>query len=173
MGRIQRLRKNTGISIEDQIEIYYEYQGSASADSMLGKVMKEHGAKIESTTKMPLGTIDELNNPYQRFIGSTEYVCQELSYDNKQAFYKWKDIPDEVVKIHIYLAGPKYDDAKLEKDFGENAADIKTYLAMFDADSLKNQLDKDGSVRLVINDKEMEIKRGVHFYLNLSDKRQA
>jgi len=62
-NRIQRLRKNTGISIEDQIEIYYEFQGSASADSMLGKVMKEHGAKIESTTKMPLGTISELNNP--------------------------------------------------------------------------------------------------------------
>lgn len=53
-NRVQRLRKTTGISIEDQIEIYYEFAGQANENSLLGQVMKKHGAKIETTTKMPL-----------------------------------------------------------------------------------------------------------------------
>ena len=82
-NRIQRLRKNTGISIEDQIEIYYEFDGKANENSLLGQVMKEHGDKISTTTKMPIAHKSELSNPYQRFIGETEYVSAELNYDKK------------------------------------------------------------------------------------------
>jgi isoleucyl-tRNA synthetase len=46
-NRIQRLRKTSGISIEDQIEIFYYYSGSASPDSELGRVVKNYSDKIQ------------------------------------------------------------------------------------------------------------------------------
>ena len=113
-NRIQRLRKNTGISIEDQIEIYYEFDGKANENSLLGQVMKEHGDKISATTKMPIAHKSELSNPHQRFIGETEYVSAELNYDKKQMLFKWKDMEDERIKLYIYLSGPKYNDDKLQ-----------------------------------------------------------
>ena len=39
---IQKLRKTSGISIDDQIEIFYEFTGKASTNSQLGFVMQEH-----------------------------------------------------------------------------------------------------------------------------------
>lgn len=156
-NRIQRMRKNTGISIEDQIEIYYEFAGSANEKSLLGQVFKAHKAKIETTTKMPLAPKDELSNPHQRFIGETEYVCQELNFDKSNMVFKWKDIPSEVVKLYIYLAGPKYNDAQLQADFGATANDIKLYMSMFDPQSLVKQVDKKGVLHLVIDGKKIEV----------------
>jgi isoleucyl-tRNA synthetase len=52
-NRIQRLRKTSGISIEDQIEIFYKYDGSANEESELGKVIKNYSDKIQFATKMP------------------------------------------------------------------------------------------------------------------------
>ena len=80
-NRIQRLRKTSGISIEDQIEIFYEYAGDASEKSDLGLVMKQHVDKITSTTKMPVIPMIEFSNPHQRFVGDTQYVCQDCAYD--------------------------------------------------------------------------------------------
>ena len=38
-NRIQRLRKTSGISIEDQIEIFFEFANSASDTSEIGSVV--------------------------------------------------------------------------------------------------------------------------------------
>ena len=109
-NRIQRLRKTSGISIEDQIEIFYEYAGDASPESDLGLVLSKHADKVAAQTKMPFGEITECTNPHQRLIGETQYVCQECDYDAEKMGYTWKEVPGEVLKLHIYLAGPKYND---------------------------------------------------------------
>lgn len=41
-NRIQRLRKTSGISIEDQIEIFYEFVNGASAESEIGRVVQDY-----------------------------------------------------------------------------------------------------------------------------------
>ena len=74
-NRIQRLRKTSGISIDDQIEIFYEFTGDASSSSQLGLVMQEHSDKIMEQTKMPVAPLSELTNQHRRVIGETEYVC--------------------------------------------------------------------------------------------------
>ena len=74
-NRIQRLRKTSGISIDDQIEIFYEFAGKASESSQLGLVMQEHSDKIMEQTKMPVAPLEQMTNPLQRIVGETEYVC--------------------------------------------------------------------------------------------------
>ena len=81
-NRIQRLRKTSGISIEDQIEVFYEYAGDAGPESDLGLVIEKHADKIMDQTRMPFAELSELSNPYQRFVGETQYVCQECAYDD-------------------------------------------------------------------------------------------
>lgn len=58
-NRIQRLRKTSGISIEDQIEIFYRYEGTASPDSAMGQVVRHHSDKIMQATKMPFHSYDK------------------------------------------------------------------------------------------------------------------
>jgi len=59
-NRIQRLRKESGISIEDQIEIFYEFVNEASDTSEIGTVVTEYQSAIEATTRMPLAPKSEL-----------------------------------------------------------------------------------------------------------------
>ena len=72
---IQKLRKTSGISIDDQIEIFYEFTGKASTNSQLGFVMQEHAEKIMKKTLMPVAPLSEMTNPLQRIIAVTDYLC--------------------------------------------------------------------------------------------------
>jgi len=78
---------------------------------------------------------------------------------------------DEKVKLYIYLAGPKYNNDKLQAEFGDSANDIKLYLSMFDNETLAKQLDKKGQMTFEINEKKIVLKRGEHFWTDLADKR--
>lgn len=50
VNRIQKLRKNSGISIEDRIEVFYE---TSAEGAPLEKVIKNMGQQITQATKMP------------------------------------------------------------------------------------------------------------------------
>lgn len=57
-NRIQRLRKNTGISIDDQIEIFYHFDdGSKSVAQVVGK----YADKVFAQTRMPFLSFNEYN----------------------------------------------------------------------------------------------------------------
>ena len=92
-NRIQRLRKNTGISIEDQIEIFYNFEAGVHEDSVLRKVVNNFSDKITAATKMPFQHINMRTNN-QVFIGETEFANPEKE--------------DDVIKLYIYLAAPKF-----------------------------------------------------------------
>lgn len=50
-GNVQKLRKSSGISIDDQIEIFYECSGAQNI--MLG-ILEEFGDRMASQFKMPV-----------------------------------------------------------------------------------------------------------------------
>ena len=62
---------------------------------------------------MPIAELSERTNPYQRLIGETHYVCQEPEFDQEKKAWTWKEIPGEILKLHIYLAAPSYNDDQL------------------------------------------------------------
>jgi len=47
-NRIQKLRKSTGISIDDQIEVFY-----SESNGIVGEVLKNHGTRVGDLIKMP------------------------------------------------------------------------------------------------------------------------
>lgn len=49
-GNVQKLRKSTGISIDDQIEIFYEFTG----EGVMEKIINTYVDRISSQTKMPV-----------------------------------------------------------------------------------------------------------------------
>ena len=70
-----------------------------------------------------------------------QYVYQDCKFDKKKNAYAWYDVPGEVLKLYIYLAGPCYNDDQLQSDFAnleENFVDhLKAYVSMFSQKTLK------------------------------------
>lgn len=101
-NRIQRLRKTSGISIEDQIEIFFKFDGTAGPESELGHVIKNYADKIQQATKMPFHPLS-MKTDNQVFIGDTEFAIPEKE--------------TEKIKLYIYLAAPKFNDEVLKVSF--------------------------------------------------------
>ena len=95
-NRIQRLRKNTGISIDDQIEIFYEIVGESPE---ITAVMDTHQRAIQDTTRMPVVVAAERDTSAP-FVGETEFVDP--------------DNTSEHVKIYIHMAQPVFNDEQLQ-----------------------------------------------------------
>ena len=98
-NRIQRLRKTSGISIEDQIEIFFEFANGATDSSEIGTVVLEFQDNIESVTRMPLAPKSELKE-YANIVGETEFAIPDTE-------------EKEMVKLHIYYAAPIFLEDKL------------------------------------------------------------
>lgn len=58
-SNIQKLRKVSGISIEDEIEIFYEFEEQSSEETKMGRVVIGHSDKVAAQTKMPFLPISE------------------------------------------------------------------------------------------------------------------
>ena len=74
-NRIQRLRKTSGISIDDQIEIYYQFEDAAKT---VAQAVVKYADRVFQQTRMPFISIDELQ-PNQVKIGETEFVNSHYS----------------------------------------------------------------------------------------------
>lgn len=98
-NRIQRLRKTSGISIEDQIEIFYEFVNGATSESEIGTVVQDYTQQIENTTRMPLLPKSELKE-YAKLVGETEFAIPDSN-------------DTEMVKLHIYYSAPIFIEDKL------------------------------------------------------------
>ena len=95
-NRIQRLRKTSGISIEDQIDIYYEVVGESPE---ISKTLDTYLQAIQDQTRMPVVDANERNKAAP-FIGETEFIDP----DNES----------EHVKMYIHMAQAEFNDDKLE-----------------------------------------------------------
>ena len=68
-NRIQKLRKGSGISIDDQIEVFYTLPANGGT---LASVVQDHGDKIRGLIKMPF-MADANKQPGQVVIGITKF----------------------------------------------------------------------------------------------------
>jgi len=69
-NKIQKLRKSAGISIDDQIEVFYSTP--EKKDSVLNQILSEHSDKIRKAIKMPFGPVGQ-KQPNAVLIGETTY----------------------------------------------------------------------------------------------------
>jgi len=150
------LRKSTGISIDDKIEVFYKLTDSSK---MLNKVIDAHAAKIRKAIRMPFLSAAEFMQPNVVIIGKTEYEAPEDSSD----------------KIELFVCKPcvQVDESKLKKDFGDSIAvsTVRTYLSSISKDVLAKMVKDNGGVITVNLDKtELKLKHKEHFYLDAGDK---
>ena len=78
-NRIQKLRKSLGISIDDQIEVFYK----AAPGTELGSVLSEYGDQIRKVIKMPFLPADCMQKMAAPF-GETQYENPENAEDTVQ-----------------------------------------------------------------------------------------
>lgn len=135
-NRIQRLRKTSGISIDDQIEIFYLFD---DASKSVSKAVQKYSDKVFQQTRMPFINISELQ-PNQVKIGETEFV----NPDDEKDF----------VKLYIYLAAPKFT-AKLTEDFAAHGPtfvnDLKSYVLQHERKALATLVKTNGGVKVTLN----------------------
>jgi isoleucyl-tRNA synthetase len=154
-NRIQRLRKTSGISIDDQIEIFYNYDDESKA---VAKAVSKHADRVIAQTRMPFLAMIEKQGD-QVFIGETEFVNPDDEKDQ--------------VKIKIYLAAPKFT-AKVSEDFAKHGPtfvhDLQNYVLQHDRKSLANLVrDNKGTLSVVLNGVKVTLEHKVHFYLDARD----
>jgi len=132
-SNIQKLRKDTGISIDDEIEVFYEFTGTSNTNSVMGKVVTDNTDKIAFQLKMPF-------LPYTAFQNHAVLVGDTA--------YEHPDLAKEGVRLWVYLSCVKFDHAKMDADFGENAEHLRNYLTALSAKALASKVAGDKNVAL-------------------------
>lgn len=140
-NRIQKLRKSSGISIDDQIEVFY----SAPEKGTLNDVLTNHSDKIRDLIKMPFFKVNVMQ-PNQPVIGTT-------SFENDGEV-----VDITICKSSVHL-GQGVD--------GVSAESLLKLLNSLDQAELKSQLDAgNGVLKANVDGNEVELTHGTHFYLN-------
>lgn len=120
-SNIQKLRKDTGISIDDEIEVFYEFLGDSNENSVLGKVVVDNTDKIAFQLKMP-------------FLPMARYQTHAVLVG--ETGFEHPDLPKESVRLWVYLSCVKFNVAKMNEDFKEDAQHCMNYMTNFSKDAL-------------------------------------
>jgi len=157
-NRIQKLRKSTGISIDDQIEVFYSIPTGKT--SMLKDVVENHGDKIKALIKMPFMpsasmhshhvVIAETNyqNPNDESDEITLFICKEAVHLNEEAIKKAYPTNGEELNINT----------------------LRALFGSFSQQSLRAKVEKDGGVfHTTLDNKKVELKHKEHFFFNAKD----
>jgi hypothetical protein len=147
-NRIQRLRKTSGISIDDQIEIFYSFK--KESNDGLKSIVRKYADKVMAQTRMPFLDHKEQQGK-QQLVGETEFVHPEDE--------------DDQVQLKIFLAAPKMT-AKFQQDFGADAEVLQSYLFQFDRKALRAQAN---GITVDLNGKVHTLKHKEHFYFDARD----
>lgn len=155
-NRIQKLRKSSGVQLEDEIEVYFELNEKASAGTAwLNQVTKVHSDKIQKAIKKMFVPVEHMQ-PGAPFIDQTTFEYRPEGSSET-------DEP-EVVTLYIYKASPQLlrdETAKL----GVNVDTVQQMLNSYDHQSLVDLLEKNGGkIKTVIDNKAVTLEEGVHFY---------
>jgi len=159
-NRIQRLRKNSGISIEDQIDIFYEVVGEGNQIRM---VLDQHLRSIQDVTRMPVMDASERNTEAP-FVGETEFVDP--------------DDESEQVKIYIHMAQPVFDEDRLQAEFGQHNNDTRSFVKVLKscvkqinpAELARRVNENNGALEIRLDGVDVVLRRGEHFFLNNKDR---
>ena len=82
-----------------------------------------------------------------------------------------------MVKLWIYLASPKFNDATLEADFGslrENfAQDLKKVVLSYSQPTLRAKVAQSGGVTTTLDGHKVTLVHKKHFFLDAKDRQSA
>lgn len=155
--RIQKLRKSIGISIDDQIEVFYKASGAGSA---LESILREQSDQVRKVVKMPFQPA-ECMQKQSCPIGETQYENPD----------KEGDI------VHLLICKPAVimETEALAKSFGGdgsvNIDSIAQVVSSFSQKTLAQMVTSNGgTLKLQLDNKEIVLKHKTHFYLNAKDK---
>ena len=150
-NRIQKLRKSSGVSIDDQIEVFFEYP--EKEDCMLRQVLDQHSDKIRNAIKMPFLHKSKMQ-ANQAVIGETTYELEDVGS----------------VSVTICKAAPHVVQDKVNADFPDQLDAIREHLnSLSDQDLYHKVTDAQGKLSANIGGKDIELVHRVHFFFNAKD----
>lgn len=153
-NRIQKLRKSVGISIDDQIEVFYK---ASTHDSQLLSILEEFGDQVRKVIKMP-------------FLPGS---CMSAgSCPIGETFYENPDNAGDVVHLFVCKPAAIVEAEEVKKSFPDVDPDfLAKVLANYSQASLKKLVDEQsGSLKLSLDGQEVVLKHKTHFFLNAKDK---
>jgi hypothetical protein len=156
-NRIQKLRKSIGISIDDQIEVFFKAAGEGSE---LESILREQSDQVKKVIKMP--------------FQSAEFM-QKQSCPIGEAQYENPDKEGDVVHLLVCKPAVIMETEELKKTFGGDASvnidSIAQVVSSFSQKSLAEMVSSNGgTLKLHLDGKEIVLKHKTHFYLNARDK---
>jgi isoleucyl-tRNA synthetase len=144
-NKIQRLRKSCGVSIEDQIEVFYEIQGDGNP--MVNEALDTHADKIKKAIKSPFMQ-KSMMQPRQVVIAETS---------------------EEDLAICICKPAVQLDEKQLPE--GVSAEVVRAYLNSFNPASLSELLQKNnGVLQFNLDNKPVKLTHKVHFFIDARDR---
>lgn len=164
VNKIQKLRKQVGISIDDQIEIYYD---KSQEGQLLSDVLKEHIDQIRSALKVPFLESEKRQSHYVQ-IGNCEYANPENENEKLLIEIVVPNVAFNETKMNVRITDLYCFQEKLGKLNGEKdfVNDAKSFVQAFSREALRNKVEKDGGVlRFSLNGEKIELVLGEDFYL--------
>lgn len=140
VNKVQKLRKEAKLNIDDQIEIFYEH----SQDTVFGDVITKNNDSIRTSVKVPFLPASH-RQPHFLKIADTEYVNPEN--------------PKDILKLYICVPSVTFNDAKLTEKYGAHNTDkvnfvhdVKSFLLAHSVESLKKKLEGNTTLKFKLND---------------------
>jgi isoleucyl-tRNA synthetase len=158
VNKVQKLRKASGLNIDDQVEVFYSVPKKDG--SVLNQVVAENSENIRSSLRTPfLSSEAHLQSQFVK-IAETDYVNPENEAD--------------VVHLIICTPNVSFDNAKLQAKYGHLNVDkvnfvndIKSYVTAFSLDSLRKRVEANGGkLSFKLNDTQVELKVKEDFFFS-------
>lgn len=150
-NRIQKLRKSSGVQIDDQIEVFYAFANEEP--SSLREVLHSHGDKVQKLIRMPFMNVSS------RQAGQT--IIGETTYENSQN-------AAEVITLYVCKPAIHLVDSEIVKSHSSvNLAGLRSYVDGFSQEGLATHIQSNGgSIKISLDNNDIELKHKQHFFFN-------
>ena len=162
VNKVQKLRKATGLSIDDQVEVFFSFPKKDG--SVLGQVVSDNTDSISSSLRTPFLSAEAHLQPQFVKIAETDYVNPE----------------NEADVVHLIIAAPNvsFDNQKLQAKYGHLNTekvnfvnDIKSYVTAFSLASLRKRVEANGGKLLFkLNDVQVELTLKDDFFYSAQEQ---
>lgn len=177
VNKVQKLRKATGLLIDDKVEIFFERHAEGHHSDTLKTVLEQHVKGIRQALKVPFLEYKFHQGHFVK-LAETEYANPE----NEK----------EIIKIYICVPAVTFNEERLivscqlimmltfihQEKYGQfNSGkanfvnDIMSFLISHDREALKRKVESNqGKLKFKLNDQEVELVYKVDFYLNANER---
>lgn len=153
-NRIQKLRKSSGISIDDQIEVFFTVPDQKSG---LYSILSDHSDKVKKAIKMPFAPVDQ-KQPNAVLIAETTF----------------EDLDNEADQINLFICKqtPQLDVDAFKKEYPMvEAASVRAYLCSFSSSSLGKELKRNGGkLSVTVDGIDVVLEHKKQIWLSMKDR---